>query len=337
MATLTVTHRKVSSGTANPNVEVDLSNWNDTHVVAGLENVDNTSDANKPVSTAQAAALALKANIASPAFTGPASFSGTITGNSTGGSTGGAFLASAATPAFSWQATGQAADQKVWDTVVAGTSLQFRVVNDANSAAAIWMTVTRGAGATVSSVSIPNLAIVKGDVGLGNVDNTSDATKNAAAVSLTNKTISATTNTIQIPYFSASLSANQAISNNTATKINLNTELADSNSWYDNVTNFRFTPQLAGKYKVTGSFAITATTITEVDIYIYKNGAIYSRQFSASSTVSALSLDIGNIVSFNGSTDYVELWCLVVGTGTINVLGSGAAISTWFEAQYLGA
>jgi hypothetical protein len=36
----------------------------------GLGNVDNTSDVNKPVSTAQAAAIALKANIASPTFTG---------------------------------------------------------------------------------------------------------------------------------------------------------------------------------------------------------------------------------------------------------------------------
>jgi hypothetical protein len=36
----------------------------------GLGNVDNTSDVNKPVSTAQAAADALKANLASPAFTG---------------------------------------------------------------------------------------------------------------------------------------------------------------------------------------------------------------------------------------------------------------------------
>jgi hypothetical protein len=34
-----------------------------------------------------------------------------------------------------------------------------------------------------------DLALVKGDVGLGNVDNTSDATKNAASVTLTNKTI----------------------------------------------------------------------------------------------------------------------------------------------------
>lgn len=36
----------------------------------GLSNVDNTSDANKPVSTAQQTALDLKANLASPALTG---------------------------------------------------------------------------------------------------------------------------------------------------------------------------------------------------------------------------------------------------------------------------
>lgn len=39
----------------------------------GLGNVDNTSDANKPVSTAQQTALNLKANIASPTFTGTVS------------------------------------------------------------------------------------------------------------------------------------------------------------------------------------------------------------------------------------------------------------------------
>jgi hypothetical protein len=38
--------------------------------VLGLENVTNTSDANKPVSTAQQTALNLKANLASPTFTG---------------------------------------------------------------------------------------------------------------------------------------------------------------------------------------------------------------------------------------------------------------------------
>ena len=38
--------------------------------------------------------------------------------------------------------------------------------------------------------------IVKGDVGLGNVDNTSDATKNAATATLTNKTIDYANNTL---------------------------------------------------------------------------------------------------------------------------------------------
>ncbi len=43
---------------------------------------------------------------------------------------------------------------------------------------------------TSPAITTPT-GIVKGDVGLGNVDNTSDATKNAAAVTLTNKTITA--------------------------------------------------------------------------------------------------------------------------------------------------
>jgi hypothetical protein len=49
----------------------------------GLANVDNTSDINKPVSTAQAAADALKANIANPTFTGTVTgpnFAGNLTG-----------------------------------------------------------------------------------------------------------------------------------------------------------------------------------------------------------------------------------------------------------------
>lgn len=51
---------------------------------------------------------------------------------------------------------------------------------------------------TVTSVNgfTGAVTLVKADIGLGNVDNTSDATKNAAAVALTNKTISGASNTI---------------------------------------------------------------------------------------------------------------------------------------------
>lgn len=49
----------------------------------GLGNVDNTSDATKPVSTAQAAALNLKANLASPALTGTPTAPTAVAGTST--------------------------------------------------------------------------------------------------------------------------------------------------------------------------------------------------------------------------------------------------------------
>lgn len=49
-----------------------------------LENVDNTSDANKPLSTAGQSALVLKANLVSPAFTGtPTAVTAIIASNST--------------------------------------------------------------------------------------------------------------------------------------------------------------------------------------------------------------------------------------------------------------
>jgi hypothetical protein len=67
----------------------------------------------------------------------------------------------------------------------------------ANLAAAV--TNETGSGALVfgtsPAITTPT-GIVKGDVGLGNVDNTSDATKNAASVTLTNHTIDGSSNTL---------------------------------------------------------------------------------------------------------------------------------------------
>src|SRR6185312_658807 len=61
------------------------------------------------------------------------------------------------------------------------------------------VTTSTGTGNIVLSNSpalVTPTGIVKGDVGLGNVDNTSDATKNNASVTLTNKTISGSNNTL---------------------------------------------------------------------------------------------------------------------------------------------
>lgn len=68
----TVDGRDLSTDGTRLDVITDANylNSNTTKAQVGLGNVDNTSDVNKPVSTAQQTALNLKANLASPNFTG---------------------------------------------------------------------------------------------------------------------------------------------------------------------------------------------------------------------------------------------------------------------------
>lgn len=61
MATVTIKHASLTGAAANPAVLVDGPKWDATHTVTGIENVDNTSDLNKPVSTATQTALDAKA------------------------------------------------------------------------------------------------------------------------------------------------------------------------------------------------------------------------------------------------------------------------------------
>jgi hypothetical protein len=71
-----------------------------------------------------------------------------------------------------------------------GNATSLGSFTSANLATAV--TNETGSGALVFATSpalVTPTGIVKGDVGLGNVDNTSDATKNAASVTLTNKTL----------------------------------------------------------------------------------------------------------------------------------------------------
>ena len=90
--------------------------------------------------------------------------------------------------------TGAAGTVTVSGTPSTGQAAQWA------SGTAITGVGTTGTGnyvkATAPVLSAPT-GIVKGDVGLGNVDNTSDATKNSATATLTNKTIDLASNTVQ--------------------------------------------------------------------------------------------------------------------------------------------
>ena len=76
------------------------------------------------------------------------------------------------------------------------------------------------------------------------------------------------------PAFHVFLNGNQTISNSTLTKINFNTELFDTNSAYDNSTNYRFTVPsgYAGKYLIHMSGRYFTSSSFSAHLYLKING-----------------------------------------------------------------
>ena len=117
------------------------------------------------------------------------------------------------------------------------------------------------------------------------------------------------------PAFSAYRgSSNQSFSSNTWTKCQIQTKDFDTNTNYNNTTNYRFTPTVAGYYQIIGSVSINASGYANVmKASIYKNGSGYKTTFVGTSTTGSPLLNV-NIMSvnalvyFNGLTDYVELY-----------------------------
>ena len=123
------------------------------------------------------------------------------------------------------------------------------------------------------------------------------------------------------PAFSAYLSVNQTITTGTTTKVAFNTEQFDTNSNYDNATNYRFTPTVAGYYQINVALdgADVSTGVQDVLLRLYKNGAQYlapmRRQTGAGAEVG---ITLPQLVYCNG-TDYLEVYLQVV-AGTNFVL-----------------
>jgi len=117
------------------------------------------------------------------------------------------------------------------------------------------------------------------------------------------------------PAFSAYLGSNQSISGSVFTKVNLSVEYFDTNSNYDNSTNYRFTPTIAGYYLINGTLFFGGTTVSRGIVSIFKNGSEYARTDNSIST--QLASSISSLIYMNGTTDYIELYAYVVGTAPI--------------------
>ena len=122
-----------------------------------------------------------------------------------------------------------------------------------------------------------------------------------------------TTQEIMYPAFEAYLSSNQSVSDNTQVKAQVDTVTLDTDNCYDNTTNYRFTPNVAGKYFVYGSISGTdgsSAGTVQVTAAIYKNGSNYAHadnNFSGNNIYSNTPF-VATIIDMNGSTDYLELY-----------------------------
>jgi hypothetical protein len=147
------------------------------------------------------------------------------------------------------------------------------------------------------------------------------------------------------PAFHAFLSSTQSLSDDTTTKVQCNSELYDTDNCYDNSTNYRFTPTVAGKYFVYGSWMSdnsTASTLQYGNARIRKNGSDilfqvldFRNNYAGYSNTFAVS----GVVDFNGTTDYVELYATIkISSGTTGIGGNATHSRTAFGAyRIIGA
>lgn len=126
------------------------------------------------------------------------------------------------------------------------------------------------------------------------------------------------------PIFSAYQSVGQTLASNTWTKLNFQTKEFDTTNAFDNVTNMRFTPLVAGYYQVIGEMQLSATPCNQ-QLQIYKNGVTFK---SGNNPSTASACGVSALIYCNGTTDYLEC---------VGYLTTGQALAPYETHTYFQA
>jgi hypothetical protein len=131
------------------------------------------------------------------------------------------------------------------------------------------------------------------------------------------------------PAFEAYLGSDTTISDATYTKVEFNTEVYDTDSTYDNSSNYRFTPAESGKYLINAFVRQGYQNDAYNVIAIYKNGSVYKRADAIGDTSGVHSPQITAFVDSN-TTDYFEIFFFQQTGGTVSI--TGGEVYNTFEA-----
>jgi len=258
---------------ASPTFTGTVSGVTATHV--GLGNVDNTSDANKPVSTATQTALDFKAPLASPALTGIPTAPTAVSSTNTTQVATTAYVKSV----VSDLTNGAGA---AYDTL---KELQDLIIADEGAVSSL--TTLVGTKAPIASPTFTGTVsgITKSMVGLGNVDNTTDAgkpvstaTQTALDLKLASATAASTYAPIASPTFTGTVSgitktmvglgnvdnttdAAKPVSTATQTALDLKLASATAATTYETITNVALKAPIASPTFTGTVSGITATMV----------------------------------------------------------------------------
>jgi hypothetical protein len=133
------------------------------------------------------------------------------------------------------------------------------------------------------------------------------------------------------PAFAANQGAGQTVSNGVNTKCAQSNEVFDTNANFNatgstvgGVPAYAFLPTVAGFYQVNAFVSGGGSTSTgRVIASVYKNGAaIASGSTAPQSSANVGTAHVSTLVFMNGTTDYLELYGNVEGSGTLTMNGA---------------
>jgi len=175
-------------------------------------------------------------------------------------------------------------------------------------------------GKAVQTVNPPN-----GSVGISQLSAT--GTKDATTFLRGDNTF-AVAGGVNTPAFEARNTGTQTgVGDDVWTKMTLNSETYDTDNAFDSTTNYRFTPQTAGKYFLYTKTSMQVSTYNDLrngNIKFYKNGSEVAFTTSRFTLYGSTTGGTGATpfaaatIDMNGSSDYVEVYFKINGLNGTN-------------------
>ena len=133
---------------------------------------------------------------------------------------------------------------------------------------------------------------------------------------------------VNTPAFEARNTGTQTgVGDDVWTKMTLNSETYDTDNAFDSTTNYRFTPQTAGKYFLYTKTSMQVSTYNDLrngNIKFYKNGSEVAFTTSRFTLYGSTTGGTGATpfaaatIDMNGSSDYVEVYFKINGLNSTN-------------------